>query len=1428
MQVNNLAELLSVVVQLYPDNIAIKDSKRSYTYGQLYDDALRIAQVFVQHGVEPRDRVVVISKKNTESLLVFWAVVFCEAIPVMLDHEDGLPANIIKAREVKPKAVILDALNVPTVPDVGCEKVLDFTEVWMSVQENIRIVPKSSAGADDVCYILLTSGTTGKSKAVQITHGNVLHYAYAIHAKLGNPEKVNAVHASTFAADLGLTNLLVALVSGGMLRVLDKNEATDPAIFHDIIAQDHISLVKITSSHLLALIAHLKAPYRNPIDHVVLGGEKLSWETIRILFSLGICTNLYNHYGPTEATIGAIAFKIGADSKHFDATGSVPLGTPLGNGYCFLDNPVDGIGELYITGPGISTGYFENEAENGKKFFIKEIKGKQLWCYRTGDVCRKLDDGNYEFLYRTDRQVKVKGYRIELGEIELAISAYPGIENVIVCVSDTREHNIEAYIKIPKGLQIGKELRNWLSTRLAAWKIPADFYFYTEAPYNSNGKIDLNALKKQVKKTTSVHPLPGDNGHGDSWPELVEATWKLVLSKDEIAQSDNFFEIGGDSLLAIQLTGRLQRHGYKIHISDLNNNSTFGDFILLDPERLTDIQVPVNKNDSRRLTFSQQQFLRRNNFDQNAYCQAILLQTENKIQIREMVLAVHYVMESHAELTKPFKKNAGNHQAVANRFSSRNVDVTVINNNKPVSVQIQETCSQLMTRIAIEKGCLFLVNLFIDPGGDDYIYLLCHHLCVDVVSWNIIIDELCEYYDRLLKNEQVLITRENTVDHFFDELSGKVFSNEIPGVISDPEMYRLPVSDNNYAPVKPIEVSHIVVPEGLSLILRNMQEQGKAASLCGFLLSALGNAVLQEFAVPEITIDMEFHGRPQHKELPDLSRSVAWWATTWPVHIEAGKSDPAACADLIQKIGLVANELNLLYDQFARSTTSYADIRFNYLGVFPEFLGNDSLRLQPAYFNAGPTRTNRALDEYKLNFTARFIGKLLRIDVQYHLNILSAERIHNIISRFFKLLKNSLNGRDTGSEAIRLPFVISNMPSVGQPLYNLRMKAGKPRGKKTVFLTGATGFLGIHLLHELCNNEAVEIYCLVRGKDHQHAVHRLESVYRYFFNEWPEERMHRIRVIKGDLLAEHFGIPAASYEEIANNTDVILHAAADTNLLKSYKELMPANILATQHVIELAEAGKNKALHYISTLAVSGGVPNGIDKDFSEDDFNYGQFFISDYERTKFDAENMVRAFSRKGGTASIYRVGHIAADSQYGKFQQNIHHNRVFQLIKGMICLKKIPNVYNELVSFSYVDVVAKGISHFCLEGADHQPDCLHIDSSYYYSFVQIADLLRQLGYDIDIVNMPAYKSAIAGLGSTAVDKRSIDLMDTWIQRSVDFPRKVNYINKKTLDLMAEAGLYFPDINVEWFSRMLQEGVNAGYFPTASDANQLSCFTKA
>lgn len=1409
---NTLVDLFEGIVEKYPDRIAIKDCTQSYTYQELRRHASVVAKFLLKQNIKSGDRIVCVSKKNTDSIICFWGILMCGGVPVILDHDDGMEINEGKINAVLAHIIILDKTNAVFSEAIQNKLLLDFGDVILSDQLSDTRVDFSSIEIPAFCYLLLTSGTSGIPKAVQVSHQNVLHYTYSSYEKIGCPEQINAAHVTTFSADLGLTNLLIALISGGLLRILNKEESTDPVMFNKILKEEEISLIKMTPSHLQSIIFSQENDSGHLLKYIILGGEKLSWTVVQHIFALNLCENLYNHYGPTETTIGATMYKIDKSSLHLHKTASVPIGAPIGKGICFLNEETDNIGELYISGPGLSHGYFGSEQKNGEKFVTLNHNGNSLSFFRTGDFCRRLDDGNYEFLYRTDRQVKIRGHRIELGEVEVILNTHPDIDHVIVALSDHNDRSVlEAYIQLGESKELKPDtLKTWMQGKTPGHKIPSNFYFYQTPPYNSNGKIDFKILKE---KFSAYHrPVVKEKQLVNGWANDAEMVWQDILNVDHIQQTDNFFDMGGDSLLAIQTIGRLQRNGYKIHISDLNNCPLFENFILLNPEKqVITNDIPVVTQGKR--TVSQAMFLAQEEFNRNSYCQTILLETNDKIQIREISLAIYHILKSHPQLTTEFSSHHKDADFSPVHFSAAELGTTILDNQVSIINQIQLVADKRIKEMSIVKGELFKAHLFIDRTGKDYLFIACHHLAVDVISWNIILGELFEYYQKIVQSISPVIIAENAVDLFYNVLAKNKLDNIISKSVVSPEIFKIPLSGKAEGGIS--KVCSILLPQKIAEALKLTEESSEGITLAGVLFGAFSKTILEEFKIDKISIDVEFHGRPQQKELPDLSRSVSWWATTVPLNLMLSDTTAECSSRLLKRTSEYANTLNSFNNEYTQSRVERSDIRFNYLGHFPEKYENDSITMTPAVFNSGSTRSMDAQQEYKLFFTARCIGNAVIIDLQYHTSEIDNDTADRISETFFSNIKSILGHNENDFALENLNKLDSNMPSVGQPLYQLNFGNSKNaiKAKRNIFITGATGFLGIFLIKELLRNKNIHVFCLVRGKSQLLAERRLEDSFIHYFNFIPADWQQRVHVIKGDLLENDFGIPSSDYEILANHTDQIIHAAADINLAKDYSDLVNTNVNSTERIIKFANNGKLKEIHYVSTLAVSGYSPGHSYTTYTEDDFDYGQMFISNYEKTKFEAEKLIRKFFKENGMGRIYRSSHIAADFENGKFQRNTGQNRIFQIIQGMLILKQIPKNYLEEISFSYVDIIARGIVNSCMDILANDKVCLHMENDSAVPFSSIVKMLQHMGYPIEIVELSTFRKTIASFEGLKQDREIIDLMSMWIERYFNFPRKTSYSNVYSANVLAQSGLYFSKVDYRWFVNMINEGIKAGYF---------------
>ncbi|MDQ1858291.1 SDR family oxidoreductase [Chryseobacterium sp. WLY505] len=1385
----NLTNLLINASIVFPENKSIKDSKQAFTYEELYDRSMLVAKS-ISKKIKRGDRIICMTEKNVESIVLFWGILFSGAIPVLIDNDDQETLTKEKINYLSPSFIAF--VSKSSCKDKNIENLspVHFYDELILPQPNVKYEPVVPA---DICYMLLTSGTTGEPKAVQISHQNVLHYITSVYADIGSPKEINTAHVTTFAADLGLTNFLIALISGGCMRIFDRFDSRDPNKFLSIIKEDNIQFLKSTPSHILSIINGQTTSFENTVlDFLVLGGEKLTWNNVDLIFGCNLCNSFYNHYGPTETTIGATLYKIDQYSDIRTCSDSVPIGFPIGENKCSLSGG-ENEGELVISGPGVSLGYFgvENIAKNEEKFQSNGI----VKTYKTGDYCKIMPDGSFEFLYRMDRQVKIRGYRVELGEIELSLLSHPEINYVFVDLYKKEENTwLEAYLNTADNKQLDvNELKAWLQNRISSYKIPSRFFFFEEVISNKNGKIDTRKIKSMFKNDTTYFDGLKLSTEQD-WESVVEIAWKKTLMIDKIQPLDDFFALGANSIQAIKLIGNIQRQGFNVTVNELYENSNFCNFLNLNKSKVIQKRASIAKNEQ---TLSQRLFLKKK-FDLDAYCQTVLFETSD-LKLREFGLAVKIAVSSHELLTRCF--NSGPYHQ---NDKDLGLTFSFLDKEKATSVQIFDKSEELIGNISLEEGRTFLTHVFLDDAsGIDYVFFAAHHIVIDVTSWQILFEEILDIYDNLLKGIKPNIPQENLINDFYGDLKKKAKKIHSKSESHFEKKYH----EDKQIPYEGFKSFNMTFSEEFGYNLLQFEKRNPNISIDNYLFHAFTTALFTELNEDKICVDVEFHGRPRSNEFVDISRSVGWWANSIPLELEKEDFSLSKCIEILTEKGKQSHQMNI-------DLTSQEDkeswARFNYLGRFPETFDGEYIRFKPSAFNLASTRTKQAHGEYLLNFTLRFIGNRLLVDVQTVSNNFYVNLSKNLLRRFAEKLNNCFKFDEIQvSEKLITSFSENNVHSVGKPfLYTDPHFDGDQDFTSSVLLTGGTGYLGANLLFQLLDAGFEKIYVLVRGKDREEIKDRFyNSIEEHGLDAHSKLLRNKVILIEGDISMDLLGLSERVYLSLANEVRIVYHTAANINLSEKYEVLKASNVDGTRRIIDFCKKGQDKHLHYVSTIAVCGYVQGQKMISFSETDLEVGQKFRSNYERTKYEAEHLVRIYAEENGHVKIYRMGHIAANSVTGKFQRNYGANRIMQILRGIMEMKKVPRSYNEKFSFSYVDVIVKsivGITATVKENAH----CFHLESPHYFEVHKIVNILIDFGYEIEIVDDSVYYDSL----KLFEDNESVTLMANWIQRYFDSNSNINILSSVTNDKLANLGLYFKKPDAKWIKKIVQDGINAGY----------------
>jgi amino acid adenylation domain-containing protein len=601
-----LHRLFEAHVRRAPSQLAVISTREQLTYQQLNERANRLAQVLRKRGVGSNVLVGLCMARSAQMLVGLLAILKAGGAYMPLDAGNP-PARLMYQLE-ESRAVFLLAQQEVSIclPEWGGRMLwLEDLEQEMS-QAPAGDLPGGSE-AEDLAYVIYTSGSTGMPKGVMIQQSSVVNYTQALCELLKAEPRWQYATVSTLAADLGNTAIFCALASGGCVQVLDYEMVTSTEAMMRWVEHHPIDVLKIVPSHLSALLAGESGKGVLPRRALVLGGEVLPPSLLERIRQLGSRCEVYNHYGPTEATIGVLVNPLSRMGGVKEETGAtIPLGRPITNTQVYvLDRrmqviPMGVTGELYIGGAGLAIGYIGQGEQTAERFVPHPWSlqaGARL--YRTGDLARSSEEGKIEFVGRCDNQVKLRGYRIEVAEVEIALRQHPNIRDSAVVVQEDSSagpylvgYIVPRKLPIPAGMNIGEFLRE----RLPGYMVPSSFVYLKFLPLSANGKVDQQQLAvAKREENTSLSSLVDVGSQSRTIVQPRDAIewqllqiWEDVLQMQPLSIIDDFFNLGGHSLLAVRLMSHIAKHfGQHLDLATLFEHPTVAEFAVVLRQQVT-------------------------------------------------------------------------------------------------------------------------------------------------------------------------------------------------------------------------------------------------------------------------------------------------------------------------------------------------------------------------------------------------------------------------------------------------------------------------------------------------------------------------------------------------------------------------------------------------------------------------------------------------------------------------------------------------------------------------------------------------------------------------------------------------------------------------------------------------------------------------
>ena len=943
-------QLFEAWVEQTPDAIALIFKGEQLTYRELNSKANQLANYLQTLGVKPETLVGICIEPSLEMIVGILGILKAAGAYVPIDPT--YPSErIAYMLDDSQLAVLLTQEKLVTSLPQHQAQVICLDSDWKEISTESKSSPITSLTPENLAYVIYTSGSTGKPKGVLVAHRGLCNLSQA-QIKLFDVQPDSCVlQFASISFDASIWEIVMALCAGARLYLGTREELQPGQPLLQLLQEQEITHLTLVPSALTALSSENLPALQN----IIVAGEPCP-PSLVIQWASG--RRFFNAYGPTESTVCATV------AQCFEDMDVLPIGRPIANTKIYiLDRylqpvPIGVPGELHLASVGLAKGYLNRPELTDSKFITNPFSEKSSdRLYKTGDLVRYGNDGQIEFVGRIDDQVKIRGFRIELGEIESVLNQYPQVKDAIVIVreDELKTKRLYGYF-IPKTEALtSQELRQFIQDRLPDYMIPAFLIPLESFPLTPNGKVDRRALP-----LPKINPNELENYATPSTKneQILAQIWQEVLGLKTISINDNFFELGGDSILAIQIIAKANQEGLEITPKQLFGYQTIAQLaILAETTAATEIDQGLVTGEVP-LTPIQQWFFEQNWPERHHFNQSILLEVPNNLQPDLLKQTISKLLYHHDALRLRFiqkgEKWQQNHSDDCNSFAFELVDLSHLYCDEQVTTLAEISEVQQRT-LKIDQGPLMAV-VFFKLGDSGRLLIVIHHLAVDGVSWRIILEDLATIYQQLeSQDSQELPPKTSSFKTWAEELQNYAqtpefntqfkywLNRDLPSVFPLPLDYQGEAKSNIVAHAK--TVSFTLTEEQTRLLLQEVP-QAYNTQINDILLTALVQAFSHWTGSDRLLLDMEGHGRENVIESVNLSRTVGWFTSIYPVFLTLENLDhPGECLKSIKEqlrqipnrgfdygIGYYLNSDLTIQSQLKNYPK--AQVSFNYLGQF--------------------------------------------------------------------------------------------------------------------------------------------------------------------------------------------------------------------------------------------------------------------------------------------------------------------------------------------------------------------------------------------------------------------------------------------------------------------------------------------------------------
>lgn len=1014
------------IVKKYPDNIALSEDGRKITYAEFYENTKKIAAYLQHMGAKQGDIIGIDAEGSLENIqcLIGIGMAGCAYLPLDKKLPDKRRDFYIKQTGMKMLFTDYPEKYVEVPIKLSKEQALKNVNEYVFIQVKYSV--------DDLMYIIFTSGSTGEPKGVSVTSGPLCRFGTLGEKSSHHGEPTDRVaQIAVLSFDASIYEIFSTFLTGGTLVIGTKKDRETAGSLAEYFKREKINRTFITMQ-LFQLIVEEDVKCFANMKSVSAGGERASAKHFYKMARANPNVRMVNGYGPTEI----ISLSSGYWLNPNEIMDEIPLGFPEENHtYYVMDEdgnlcPPMVAGELYIGG-GIASGYFGKEEMTRERFIDNPYeKGGKL--YKSGDIVKYMPSKGVLYLYRKDNQVKIRGFRIEAGEIENALRECPGIkQGCIKIIKVNQSWKINAYYTSDQIIETEK-VKQWLEKQLPSYMMPSAYMQLEKFPINKNGKLDIKNLPDINAGAETLFVLPQTE-----LQQKILKIWQEVLGNNEIGIRHNFFEWGGDSIKAMQIIGLMKKEGLNAEIRNLFQNPTVEKFVnyvyrgTMEPQDM--ITGLVDLMPIQKYFFSQ------NYINQNQFNQSALLKMKKKIDKNILYKAIKALVKHHDMLRAKYTLDNGEWKQDIQSLESDPFEIREFTYNNAFGEEkskqqewLDQQIENIQKKMSLENGILTQIGFFHMPE-EELLFIAVHHLVMDGVSFRIILRDMGELINGILNNETVSLVPKTVSYPKYSAAVNNLKDNEV--TLSnweeiDTSKLEYISSKRQKIKLKNRSTKIIELDSSIKKHLEDYTRVVKGTEFADVLMTIFSKAISDVMEITHFAIEVEHNGRGLQDQKYDVSNTVGWFTSIYPIIFNAESQD----------ISYLIDNMTNMQQKYRKNSAEYmmgrmmehnkssiydvnAEICFNYLGDFNMVAKKET----PFDIVVKSIKNNRSLEQetpYLIEMNSLSINEHIQVIIDYYADIIEEKKVDEILEKMQKYA--SMLGK-IAEEKYYEPFPLSSL-----------------------------------------------------------------------------------------------------------------------------------------------------------------------------------------------------------------------------------------------------------------------------------------------------------------------------------------------------------------------------------------------------------------